>query len=71
MIDPNFLRIPMNRLTAEGDPPGDIFVVASFPLFVWFISGVVVFEVDFYCTYTIGMTRLIYNYLICGNSMKS
>jgi len=31
----------MNRLTAEGDPPGDVYCVAQVPLFVWFISGVV------------------------------
>jgi len=44
----------MNRLAAEGDLPGDVFAVASFPWFVWF-------ELDFYCTYTIAMTRLICN----------
>ena len=36
-------------------------VIANFPWFVWYISGVVVFELDFYCTYTIGMTRLVCN----------
>jgi len=71
VIEPSFLGFPMNRLAANDNPPGDVLVVASFPLFVWFISGVVVLELDFYCTYTIGMTRLVYNYLIGGNYMNS
>jgi len=61
----------MNSLAVEDDPPGDIFIVASFPWSVWFIRGAVVFELDFYCTYTIGMTRLICNYLFGGNCMNS
>jgi len=43
----------MNRPAIEGHPPSDVIVVARFLSFVWFISGVVVFELDFYCTYTI------------------
>jgi len=52
----------------EGDPPGNVFTVPVFPC----LFGLsVVFELNFYCTYTIDMTKLIYNYLIGGTCMNS
>jgi len=50
-----FLGSRMNRLAAEGGPPGDATCIFPFSCFGWFVSDAVVFGLYFYCTYLIGM----------------
>ena len=45
----------MNRLAAEGAPPGDATCVFPFSRFCWFVSDVLVFGLYSYCTYMVAM----------------
>jgi len=53
-----FLGSRMNRLAAEGGPPGDATCIFPFSRFGWFVNDVVVFGLYFYCTYLIGMMNV-------------
>jgi len=68
---PSFLGFPMNYLAAEGDPPSDVYCIAQFPYFGWFVSGDVVFKLGFYRKYTIVMINHYLQLLFGGKCMNS